>query len=132
MNFDLWKGTDLRLDLGFQPGKKTKARRIWFQNPIFAILRDGIELIPNQTTYNLTLWLLWFLDNIIGHLDCVAKLYAVLPVSTVKYFNILKCLYFGGREEPLTNISIFNFYDIKNMWFEFGNYIFTGFKMPTL
>ena len=30
------------------------------------------------------------------------------------------------------SFSIFDFYGIKTLWFEFGNYIFTGNKMPTL
>ena len=38
----------------------------------------------------------------------------------------------GGREATLTSISIFDFYGIKNLSFEFGNDIFTGHKMPTL
>ena len=35
---------------------------------------------------------------------------------------------------PIFNISFQNvdFYDIKTVKIEFGNYIFTGFKMPTL
>ena len=38
----------------------------------------------------------------------------------------------GGRKATPTNISIFDFYGIKTLWFEFGNDIFTGFKMPRL
>ena len=38
----------------------------------------------------------------------------------------------GEREASLTSISIFDFYAIKTLWFEFGNDIFTGNKMPTL
>ena len=38
----------------------------------------------------------------------------------------------GGREATHNSISIFDFYDIKTLWFEFGNYLFTNFKMPTL
>ena len=38
---------------------------------------------------------------------CVAKVYAILLVSTVKY------LYSGGREATPTNVSIIDFYDIK-------------------
>ena len=37
----------------------------------------------------------------------------------------------GGKYTP-TSISIFDFYSIKTLWFEFGNDIFTGNKMPTL
>ena len=48
------------------------------------------------------------------NLHCVAKVYAVLPVSTVK------CLYSGERgegewEATPTSISIFDFYDIKTL-----------------
>ena len=64
------------------------------------------------------------------NIHCVAKVYTVLPVSTVK------CLYSGGREwgreATPTSISIFDFYGIKAFWFEFGNDIFAGFKMPRL
>ena len=35
-----------------------------------------------------------------------------------------------GREETPTSISILDSYDIKTLGFEFGNYIFTGFKKP--
>ena len=38
----------------------------------------------------------------------------------------------GGREATPTSNSIFDFYGIKNLCFEFGNDIFTGNKMPTL
>ena len=38
----------------------------------------------------------------------------------------------GGREAASTSISIFDSYDMKTLWFEFGHDIFTGFKMPTL
>ena len=38
----------------------------------------------------------------------------------------------GGRKVTPTSISIFDFYGIKTLWFEFGNDIFTGSKMPTL
>ena len=34
----------------------------------------------------------------------------------------------GGRGATTTSISIFDSYDIKTFWFEFGH----GFKMPTL
>ena len=37
----------------------------------------------------------------------------------------------GGRATP-TSISIFDSYDMKTLWFEFGHDIFTGVKMPTL
>ena len=37
----------------------------------------------------------------------------------------------GGYPLTLAN-SIFDFYSIKNLWFEFGNDVFTGNKMPTL
>ena len=43
-----------------------------------------------------------------------------------------KMPYSGGRKATPTNISIFDFNDVKTLWFEFGNYIFTGFKMSTL
>ena len=36
----------------------------------------------------------------------------------------------GGREATPTSFSIFDLYDIKALLFEFGNDIFTGFKMP--
>ena len=42
----------------------------------------------------------------------------------------------GGNEEERvatpTSISIFDSYDMKTLWFEFGHYIFTGCKMPRL
>ena len=38
----------------------------------------------------------------------------------------------GGSKTTPTSISIFDFYGIKTLWFEFGNGIFTGNKMPTL
>ena len=38
----------------------------------------------------------------------------------------------GGREATPTSFSIFDFYGIKAFRFEFGNDIFTGFKMPRL
>ena len=38
----------------------------------------------------------------------------------------------GGREVTPTSISIFDFYGIKTLWFEFGNAIFAGFKIPRL
>ena len=38
----------------------------------------------------------------------------------------------GGRKATPTSISIFDFYGIKALLFEFGNDIFTYFKMPTL
>ena len=37
-----------------------------------------------------------------------------------------------GRKATPTSISIFDFYGIKALWYEFGNAIFTGNKMPTL
>ena len=37
----------------------------------------------------------------------------------------------GERKAPPTSISIFDFYGIKTLWFEFGNDIFTGNKMRT-
>ena len=37
-----------------------------------------------------------------------------------------------GRGATPTSISIFDSYDIKTLLFEFGNDIFTDFKMPTL
>ena len=63
-------------------------------------------------------------------LHCVAKVYAVLPVSTVKFMRA--GMREGGREATPASISMFDFYDIKILSFEFGNHIFTGFKMPTL
>ena len=36
------------------------------------------------------------------------------------------------REATPTSISTFDFYGIKALGFEFGNDIFTGFKMPRL
>ena len=38
----------------------------------------------------------------------------------------------GGEPLPLAFQYIFDFYDIKTLRFEFGNDIYTGFKMPTL
>ena len=38
----------------------------------------------------------------------------------------------GGRGATPTSISIFDLYDKRNLWFEFGCDIFTGFRMPTL
>ena len=38
----------------------------------------------------------------------------------------------GGRKATPTSTSIFDFYGIKALLFEFGNDIFTGFKMPRL
>ena len=38
----------------------------------------------------------------------------------------------GGRKATPTRISIFDFYGIKALLFEFDNDIFTGFKMPRL
>ena len=38
----------------------------------------------------------------------------------------------GGRKATPTSISILDFYGIKALCFEFGNDIFTGFKMPRL
>ena len=37
----------------------------------------------------------------------------------------------GGGATP-TSISIFDFFDTKTLWFEFGHDIFTGFKLQTL
>ena len=37
-----------------------------------------------------------------------------------------------GKEATPTSISVFDFYGIKTLWFEFGNDIFNGNKMPTL
>ena len=46
------------------------------------------------------------------------------------------CKMYGSLNKfaNLQNSTILHcdFYDIKTLWFEFGNYIFTGFKMPTL
>ena len=65
------------------------------------------------------------------YVHCVAKVYAVLP------FYDVKCLCSGrGNEEGWkatpTSTSIFDFYGLKALLFEFGNNIFTGFKMPRL
>ena len=38
----------------------------------------------------------------------------------------------GGRKATPTSTSTFDFYGIKALLFEFGNDIFTGFKMPRL
>ena len=38
----------------------------------------------------------------------------------------------GRRKATPTSTSIFDFYGIKALLFEFGNDIFTGFKMPRL
>ena len=38
----------------------------------------------------------------------------------------------GGRKATPTSTSIFDFYGIETLWFEFGNDIFTSSKMPTL
>ena len=38
----------------------------------------------------------------------------------------------GGRKATPTSTSIFDFYGIKALLFEFGNDIFTGYKMPRL
>ena len=38
----------------------------------------------------------------------------------------------GMRGGTPTSISIFDSYDIKTLWFEFGHDIFTGLKIPTL
>ena len=52
--------------------------------------------------------------NVRMKIHCVAKLYAVLSVSTVK------CLYSGGQNEggrkaaPIS-ISLFDFYDVKTL-----------------
>ena len=64
-------------------------------------------------------------------LHSVANVYAVLP-----FYNV-KCPFSGGQEwgreeSHPPSISIFDFYGIKALWFEFGNVIFTGFKMPRL
>ena len=64
------------------------------------------------------------------HLHSVSYFYAVLP------FYDVECLRSGGREwgreATPTSISIFDFYGIKALWFEFANDIFTGFKTPRL
>ena len=52
-----------------------------------------------------------------NYIHCVANVYAVCPVYNVK------CL---------CSISIFDSYDMKTLWFEFGHDIFTGCKMPRL
>ena len=38
----------------------------------------------------------------------------------------------GGRKATPTSTSIFDFYGIKALLFEFGNNIFAGFKTPRL
>ena len=38
----------------------------------------------------------------------------------------------GQRVATPTSFSIFNFYDIKSLWFKFDHDIFAGFKMPRL
>ena len=38
----------------------------------------------------------------------------------------------GGRKATPTSTTIFNFYGIKALLFEFGNNLFTGFKMARL
>ena len=38
----------------------------------------------------------------------------------------------GGKEATPTSFSIFDFYGTKALLFEFGNDIFTDFKMPRL
>ena len=38
----------------------------------------------------------------------------------------------GGRKATPTSTSIFDFYGLKALWYEFGNDIFTGCKMPRL
>ena len=64
------------------------------------------------------------------YVHCIANIYAVLPVSAVKY--LCSGTPEWGREATPTSISIFDFYGIKALWFEFGNDIFTGCKMPRL
>ena len=46
---------------------------------------------------------------------CVAKVYAVLPVSTVKCLDFPEVGNEGGREATPTSISIFEFYGIKTL-----------------
>ena len=64
--------------------------------------------------------------------------YTVLQMFTQFCLFIMKNAYVpeGGNEEGRkatpTSISIFDFYGIKALLFEFGNDIFTGFKMPRL
>ena len=38
----------------------------------------------------------------------------------------------GGKPFPLAFQFVFDFYGIKALYFEFGNDIFTGCKMPRL
>ena len=38
----------------------------------------------------------------------------------------------GGRVATLNSFSIFDSYDMKSLWFEFGYDIFTGFKKASL
>ena len=38
----------------------------------------------------------------------------------------------GGRKATPTSTSILDFYGIRALLFEFGNNVFTGFKMPRL
>ena len=59
-----------------------------------------------------------------------------ISLRSLGVYNV-KCLCSRGLEwgkegGTPSSISIFDFYDIKTLWFEFGHDIFTGFKMPTL
>ena len=49
------------------------------------------------------------------------------PVYEVKY--LCSRGWEWGRGATPTSISIFDFYDMKTLWFEFGNNNFTGFKL---
>ena len=62
--------------------------------------------------------------------NCVANAYAVWPLYDVKCLCSRR--WDWGREALPTSISIFDSYDMKTLWSEFGHDIFTGFKMPTL
>ena len=66
------------------------------------------------------------------------QIYIVLHIFTQCGLFIMQNVYVpegwneGGRGATPTSISIFDSYDIKTLWFEFGNDITTGIKMPTL
>ena len=38
----------------------------------------------------------------------------------------------GGRVATPTSFSVFDSFDMKTLWFQFGHDILTDFKMPTL
>ena len=67
-------------------------------------------------------------------------IYTVLQMFTQFDLFIMENAYVpvGGNERGRgatptpTSILIFDSYDIKTLWYEFGHDIFTGFKMPRL